>query len=148
MELEHKGAGRRDPTSQDPRWHDRSKAPEAGERRRGLSKPQDEQRPQGGGINKPELHPAKELPLPFEPNRPRHAQQTGRLDPEVERLMRAYAEAEAEGDPKKAERLFKRYRKDSSLVEYFEYFKLHGAPTLATRGLDVSKLMEEPKKQE
>jgi hypothetical protein len=57
--------------------------------------------------------------LPFEPKLPGHEQQKGTLDPEVERRIRAYAEAEAEGDPKKAERLFKRYMRNSSLREWF-----------------------------
>jgi hypothetical protein len=91
-------------------WHERHNP----------SKPnQPEQQPHGGGANKPELHPPKELPLPFEPSVPGHEQQTGNLDPEAERLMRAYAEAESEGDPKKAERLFKRYMKNSILREWF-----------------------------
>ena len=86
----------------------------------GKPPPDAEQPPQGGGGNKPELRPPAERPLPFEPNLPSHEQQVDALDPEVERLVRAYAEAEAEGDPKKAESLFKRYRKDSSLIDFFK----------------------------
>jgi hypothetical protein len=92
---------------------------EVGKASPGVSTLQGEQQPHGGGINKPELHPPQELQLPFEPNLPRHEQQTDRLDPEVERLMRAYAEAEADSDPKKAERLFKRtFRTPLEALDY------------------------------
>jgi hypothetical protein len=79
-----------------------------------------EQHPPSGDITKPELHPPKEMPLARGLNLPGHKQQTGDLDSEAERLMRAYANAEAEGDPKKAERLFKRYMKNSFLREWFK----------------------------
>jgi hypothetical protein len=62
--------------------------------------------------------------------------------------MRQYAESEAEGDPKKAERLYKRYMKDSSLIEFFKDFKLRGAPTLTSSSPDFSALEKKPKKQE
>ncbi len=142
------GAGRRgEPTPSEAKRPENNQPTLAiGEGRGGIPPPQGERQPQGGGVEKKELQPPTERPLPFEPNLPGHDERTEDLDPEIERHLRAYAEFEAEGDPKKAERLFRRYRKDSSLVEYFEYFKLHGAPTLATRGLDVSKLMGEPKK--
>jgi hypothetical protein len=133
---------------EDPKQH----APEAGAGPIGLPPPGAEHVPQGERSKRPEIHPTKEIPLPVDPNLSSQKQPTGNLDPEVERLMRAYAEAQAEGDPKKAESLFRRYRRDSSLIETFKEFHLRGAPTLATRGLDVglnvSKLMEEPKKQE
>lgn len=40
----------------------------------GVSTLQGEQQPYSGGINKPELHPPKERPLPFKPNLPRQEQ--------------------------------------------------------------------------
>jgi hypothetical protein len=73
--------------------------------------------------------------------------QTGNLDPAVESLMRQYAEAEGEGDPKKAERLYKRYMKNSSLIEFFKDFKLRGARTLTYTGPDFGKLLEKQEEQ-
>ena len=82
------------------------------------------------------------------PKLPSHEQQIGNLDSEVETMIRAYAESEADGDPKKAERLLKRYMKDSSLREFFKNLKLHGAPTLTRGGhLDFSNLEKKPEKE-
>jgi hypothetical protein len=121
---------------------------EVGEHSLGVPTLQGEQQPHGGGINKPELHPPKEMSLPFEPNLPSQKQQLNNLDPEVERLMREYAESEAEGDQKKADRLFNRYMRNSSLIEFFKDFKLRGAPTFTSSSPDFSALEKKPKKQE
>jgi hypothetical protein len=88
------------------------------------------------------------MPLASEPNLPGQEQQPGNLDPEVERLIRAYAEAEAEGDPKKEKRLVKQYMKDSSLIEVFKDFNRRGPTTLASSGRDLSKLMKKQEKEE
>jgi hypothetical protein len=48
---------------------------EAGMGSPGVSTLLGEQQPHSGGINKPELHPPKELPLPFEPNLPSEERQ-------------------------------------------------------------------------
>jgi hypothetical protein len=96
---------------------------EAGKGSTGIPTLQGEQQPYGGGINKPELHPPKETPLPFEPNLPRHEQQTGNLDPEMEGLLRAYAEAVAEGDPEYEKSLRKQYKNDPSFRETFDRFR-------------------------
>jgi hypothetical protein len=69
-----------------------------------------EQQPHSGGINKRELHPSKELPLPFEPSLARHEQQIADLDPEMEMLLRSYAESVAEGDPEYEKSLRERYK--------------------------------------
>jgi hypothetical protein len=47
---------------------------EVGKGSQGVPSLQGEQQPYSGGINKPELHPPKELSLPFEPNLPRQEQ--------------------------------------------------------------------------
>jgi hypothetical protein len=87
--------------------------------------------------------------LPFEPNLSGHEQQTANLDPEVEKLIRAYAASEAEGDPKKEKRLLKRYLKDSSFMKTMTDFKLHGPISLTYGGhLDFSELEEKQKKKE
>ena len=88
------------------------------------------------------------VPAAFEPSLPSQKQQLNNLDPEIERLIRAYAESEAEGDPKKADRLFNRYMRNSSLIEFFKDFKLRGAPTLTSSSPDFSALERKPKKQE
>jgi hypothetical protein len=52
---------------------------EVGKSSPGVTTIQGEQQPHSGGINKPELHPPKELPLPFEPNLPRQEHQRSTL---------------------------------------------------------------------
>ncbi len=151
MGVEHRGGGapNREPTPSEAKRPEQNQPTLAvGEGLGGVPPPQGEQQAQGGGIDKPALHPPTELPLPFEANRPRREPQTGDLDPEVERLMRAYAESVADGDPKKAERLFKRYLRNPSLMQTFKEFHLHGTPTLTYVAPDVSKVVKEPKKQE
>jgi len=121
-------------------------APESGAGPLGLPPPSPEQTPQG--IDKSGVHPPKDVPAAFEPSLPSQKQQLNNLDPEIERLIRAYAESEAEGDPKKADRLFNRYMRNSSLIEFFKDFKLRGAPTLTSSSPDFSALERKPKKQE
>jgi hypothetical protein len=120
-------------------WHERHNQ----------SKPnQPEQQPHGGGINKPEPNPTKELPLPFEPSQLGHEQQTGNLDPEMEGMLRDYAEAIAEGDPEYEKSLRERYKNDPSFRETFDRFRRGSRGpglTLTHSGPDFSRLL---KKQE
>jgi hypothetical protein len=91
-----------------------SKERQGGQERHSQSKPnQPEQSPQGGGINKPELHPPKELPLHFETNLPSHKQQTDDLDPKLEDAIRAYAM----GDPEEEARLREQAKNDPILQD-------------------------------
>jgi hypothetical protein len=69
------------------------------------------EQPPHGGVNKPELHPPKELPLHFEPNLPSHEQQPGNLDPKLEDAIRAYAM----GDPEEEARLREQAKNDPIL---------------------------------
>jgi hypothetical protein len=123
---------------------------EGGQGSLGVPTLQGEQQPHGGGVNKPELHPPKELPLPFEPKLADHEQQTGNLDPEMERMLRDYAEAVAEGDPEYEKSLHERYKNDPSFRESFDRFRRggRGAGTLTRSAPDFSALEKKPKKQE
>jgi hypothetical protein len=122
MNVEHRGGGapNREPApSEAKRPENNQPTLEVGEGRHGVPPPGEHQQP-NSDVEKKELQPPTERLLPFEPNLSGHDQQSDTLDPETERRLRAYAEDEAEGDPKKAEQLFKRYRKNSALIEFFK----------------------------
>jgi hypothetical protein len=92
---------------------------EAGKTSPGFPTLKPEQQPRSGGINKPELHPPKEILLSLKPNSPGHEQQPANLDPELEELIRAYADTMGDSEEEKRS-LFERYKKDSSTHESFK----------------------------
>ena len=126
-----------------PEGEHKPKSPEAGARPLGVSPPGPEQQaPQGGSSQSPELPPPKEKPLPVDLNPPSHDQQTGNLFPWIEERIRAVAQE----DPEEAKRLreeFEECIKDPSLREFL---KNRGRfSSLSTPSPDFSVL---PKKQE
>ena len=120
---------------------------EGGQGSLGVPTLQGEQQPYSGGVNKPKVPPPKEMPLSFEPSLPCHEQQTRNLDPEMERMLRDYTEAVAEGDPEYEKSLRERYKNDPSFRESFDRFRpgSRGPLTLTHTGPDFSR---PPKKQE
>lgn len=124
-----------------------SKERQGWQERHSQSKPnQPEQSPHGdgGGINKPELHPPKEmLPLAPEPSLSGHDQQAGNLFPWMEERIRAAAQE----DPKEAKRLRKEYEKYMKKPAYREFLRTNRAGTLASSAPDFSTLLEKQKKQ-
>jgi len=108
---------------------------EAGRGSPGFSTPQGEQQPRSGGVNNPELHPPKEMPLALEPNLPGHDQQTTNLDPGIEEMIRVASL----GDPEEEKILRKSYRQSSLLREFF---KKPGRFSLTSPAPDFSKLRE------
>jgi hypothetical protein len=111
--VKERGQGRPDqkPTSQNNAY-----LKEQGKPSPGFPTPKPEQPPHGGGINKPEIHPPKEIPLALEPNLPDHDQQTANLDPEIEEMIRAASL----GDPEEEKRLREECKESSSLREFFK----------------------------
>jgi hypothetical protein len=103
-----------------------------------------ERQPRSLGVNKPELHPPKEMPLALEQSLPSHEQQTGNLFPWMEERIRAMAQE----DPKEAKRLRKEYEKYMKKPAYREFLRTNRAGTLASSAPDFSTLLEKQKKQE
>jgi len=75
-------------------------------------------------------------------------QQPDNLHPDVEKLIRAYAESKARGNTKKEKKLVTEYLKNPSFVNAMTDFKKHGAGTLASRGIDLGNIIDDPKKPE
>jgi hypothetical protein len=65
----------------------------AGEHSSGVPTLQGEQQPNSGGINKPELHPPKELPFTFEPNLPNQEDQRSNLSAADQVILTKFREA-------------------------------------------------------
>jgi hypothetical protein len=120
---------------------------EVGKGSPGVSTLQREQQPYSGGVNKPEFHPPQEQQLPFEQKLPDHEHQTGKLDPEMEGMLRDYAAAVAEGDSEYEKSLRERYKNDPSFRETFDRFRRggRGAGTLTYSTPDFIKSEEKQK---
>jgi hypothetical protein len=95
-----------------------SKERQGGQERHSQSKPnQPEQSPRGGGINKPELHQPKEMPLAPESNLPSQEQQLDDLDPKIKERIRQYCMAG--GDAEEEARLLEQVKTDPILRGFF-----------------------------
>jgi len=119
---------------------------EAGKGSPGVPTLQGEQASHSGDVNRPEVPSPKELPLPFEQNLPRHEQQPGNLDPEMEGLLRAYAD----GDPEEEKQLREQYKNDHSFRETFDGFRRGSrkSQTLTRSAPDFSIVLKKQENQE
>jgi hypothetical protein len=124
---------------------DQKPTSESGKPPHGFPNPQIEQPPHGGGVNKPELHPPKDISLPLEPKLPK---QPDDLDPEIEEAIRRYGMTFEDPQDRAVEE--ERLRQGARKYREVRESLLHPFPTttLARPAPDIIGILKKLEKKE